>query len=111
MGPGSLSLLPRQGLQQSLRLLQVSGVKPFGKPAVDLREQCAGFGGFALRLQETTQARRRPQLPRLRTLLPGNRKRLVKARLGSGRSRALHQHELAFDSIEISIPRVLPASL
>src|SRR5712692_4425113 len=107
MGPGSLSLLPRQGLQQSLRLLQVSGVKPFGKPAVDLREQRAGFGWFALRLQETTQARRRPQLVRLRTLAPGNLKSLVKARRGSGRSRALHQHELTFDPIQISIPHVL----
>src|SRR6266498_4648430 len=101
MGTWSSSILPRQDLQQSLRLPQVNGVKALGEPAVDLREQRAGFGCFALRLQETTQARRRPQLPRLRTLAPGNLKRLVKTRLGSGRIRTLHQHELAFDPIQI----------
>jgi hypothetical protein len=42
--------LSRQFLQQRLSLLQVSGVKALGKPAVDRRQQVMGFRALALLL-------------------------------------------------------------
>ena len=40
--------LARQLIEQRLRLPQVSGVEPFGEPAIDLGQQLAGCVAFAL---------------------------------------------------------------
>ena len=47
--------------KQRLRLLHIRSAKPFGKPAVDRRQQFAGLGPPALLGPEAGQARRRPQ--------------------------------------------------
>src|SRR5215475_2867849 len=45
-----------QFLQQRLGLLEVGGVKAFGEPAVDWRQQGMRFGAHALLLPEATEA-------------------------------------------------------
>src|SRR5713101_7354354 len=67
-----------QLLQQHFRLLQVFGVKPFGEPAVDLRQYLPGFFLLPLLLPQPAQAHHRPQLQRLRPLPAGNLARLPK---------------------------------
>src|SRR5262245_66320909 len=61
----------RELLQQRLRLLEVSGVKALGEPAVDRREQLVGFSMLALLLPQAGQAHGRPQLQRFRLLATG----------------------------------------
>jgi hypothetical protein len=60
-----------QVVQQHFGLLQVGGVKALGEPAVDRRQQLAGFGKFALTLPQPSQTCRRPQFPGLRPLAAG----------------------------------------
>ena len=50
------TVLSRQLLQQCLRVLEVSGVKPLGEPAVDWRQEVIGFLAFALLLPEPSEA-------------------------------------------------------
>ena len=52
----------RQRVQQCLRLLQVSGVKALGEPAVDRCEQLAGLGTLVLLLPQAGEARGGAQL-------------------------------------------------
>ena len=47
----------RQFFEQRLRLFQIGGVDPLGEPAVDRREQLAGFGVAALVAAEPGEAR------------------------------------------------------
>src|SRR5712691_1031600 len=54
-----------QHFQQRLGLLQVSGVKALGKPAIDLRQQLPGFGALALALPQSRQAHGAPPFQRL----------------------------------------------
>jgi len=49
-----------QFLKQCPGILQVSGVKPLGEPAVDWGQQPVGFGPLALPLPQPTQAHGRP---------------------------------------------------
>ena len=46
----------RQRLQQRLRILQVSGIKPLGVPIVDWCQEVMGFLAFALLMPESSQA-------------------------------------------------------
>jgi hypothetical protein len=55
-----VAALARKLLQQGLRLLEVGGVKPFGEPAIDLRQELSGFITLALLLPQPTQVHRRP---------------------------------------------------
>jgi hypothetical protein len=71
-----------QFFHQSLRLLQILGVKPFGEPTVDLSQELARFFLLALALPQAAQAHHRSQLQRLRLLLAGNVDGLLKTRLG-----------------------------
>src|SRR6266446_4993177 len=64
-------------LQQYLRLLEVSGLKSLGKPAIDLFQQLPGGGAFALLLPKLTKAYSRPQLPGLGLLGASHHERLV----------------------------------
>src|SRR6185436_10698842 len=81
-GWGRLVLAP-EFLQQRFRLLQVGGVKALGEPAVDRRQQRAGFSVLVLLLPEARQARGCAQLQRPRFLVAGNVEGLLKTRLGA----------------------------
>jgi hypothetical protein len=48
--------------EQYLSLLHVGGVKAFGEPAVDRRQELAGIGAPALALPQAAQARRGAEL-------------------------------------------------
>jgi len=52
----SASVALCQRLQQRLRILQVSGIKPLGEPMVHGCQEVMGFLAFALLLPETSQA-------------------------------------------------------
>jgi hypothetical protein len=54
--------LLRQRLQERLRLLQVRGVKAFGEPAVDWRQEVMGCGPLALLLPQAGEAHGGAQL-------------------------------------------------
>ena len=71
-----------QFFQQRLGFFQVHRVKPFGEPAIDLRQHPAGFFLLALSLPQPAQAHHRPQFPRLRLLSAGNLDSFVKTRFG-----------------------------
>ena len=71
-----------QRSQQRLCVLQISRVKPLGKPAVDLREQPVCGGWFALLPSQASQAHHGSQLQQLRPLSAGNFNGVQKARLG-----------------------------
>src|SRR6516165_2227950 len=74
----------RQRVQQCLCLLQVSGVKALGEPAVNRCEQVVRFLEPALVLAEATQTHRGPQLQRFRLLTAGNGQGLIKASFSFG---------------------------
>ena len=61
-----------QLIEQRARILQVRRAKSFGEPAVDFGQQLAGCVWLALRLPQSRQAGRRPQLQRLHFLRAGN---------------------------------------
>src|SRR5438093_9510499 len=46
----------RQRLQQRLRILQVSGIKPLGEPVVHWCQEVMGFLAFAVLLPESSHA-------------------------------------------------------
>src|SRR5947208_2206050 len=69
----------RQRVQQHPGFLQVGGVKALSEPAVNLRQQLAGFDALALLLPQATQAHRHPQLQRLGLLAASDVKGLTKA--------------------------------
>src|SRR3712207_5256391 len=59
-------------VEQTPRFPQVRRVEALAEPAVDRGQQVLCLGPFALLAPQPTQARRRAQLPQLRTLLPGH---------------------------------------
>ena len=61
-----------QRVQQCLRLLQVSGVKPLGESAVDGCQQFVRLGALALLLPQACQAHGSPQLQGFRLLAAGH---------------------------------------
>jgi hypothetical protein len=69
-----------QLVEQSLGILEVSGVEPFGKPAVDGGEQVMGLGASALVAPEAREAGGGAQLQGLRLLALGCIDRLVEPR-------------------------------
>src|SRR5215471_20571352 len=68
-----------QVFQQRLGLLEVSGVKPLGEPAVDRGEQVIGCYPLALVLPEAAQACGGAEFPRPRLLAAGDGEGLVEA--------------------------------
>src|SRR5215471_3790535 len=64
--------LSAQLVQERHGFLEVRRVKPLGEPAVEWREQLAGFDPFALLLPEAGQTHGGPQLQRFRRLVPGD---------------------------------------
>src|SRR5215510_11484757 len=63
-GTRALLRLSPQLFQQCHGLLQVGGVKAFGEPTVNRREQLVGLGALALLLPQPCQAHGGPQLQR-----------------------------------------------
>ena len=61
-----------QLVEQRLRLFQIGGVEAFGEPAVDRREEIAGFGAAALVAAEPGEAHGGAQFPELGLLLLGD---------------------------------------
>src|SRR5262245_26344603 len=66
-----------QLVQQRLCFFQVGCVEPFGEPAIDRREEVAGFGAAALVLPETGEAHGGAQFPELGFLLLGDAQRFA----------------------------------
>ena len=62
-----MGVLP-QFREKGLRVLQIPGVKAFGKPAIDWSEKVAGLLPLALIAPEPRHARRRARFPGLRLL-------------------------------------------
>ena len=79
-------MLLRQRLQQGFGLLEVSGVKALGEPAVDRRQQLVGLGALALLLPQAGQAGGGAQLPGFGLLAAGNGEGLLEAGFGLGSS-------------------------
>src|SRR5262249_42117900 len=69
----------RECLQQRLGLLEVSRVKTLGEPAVDRRQERAGFSALALLLPQAAQAGRSPEFQRLCLLAAGDVESLAEA--------------------------------
>jgi hypothetical protein len=71
-----LRVLDRRGLaqflQQCLGVLQVGGVEALGKPAVDRREEVVGSLPVAPLASDARKVVRRPKLPHLCALSPGD---------------------------------------
>src|SRR5215831_9552475 len=67
----------RQRVQQRLGLLQVSGVKALGEPAVNRCQQRAGFGLLALLLPQATEAHGSAELPGFSLLAAGHVQGLI----------------------------------
>ncbi len=59
-------------VEQRLRVFEIGCVEPFGEPAVDRREDVAGFGAAALVAAEPGEARGGAQFPELGLLLLGD---------------------------------------
>src|SRR6266511_2015380 len=69
-----------QLLQQRLGLAQIGRVKALGEPAVDWRQEVAGFDSLTLALPQARQTHRSAQLPPSRLLLASDGERLLKTR-------------------------------
>ena len=68
----------RKFFQQRFGILEVSGVKALGEPAINLRQKLVRLYALALLLPQPTQARRGAQLQRFRLLAAGYGEGLVK---------------------------------
>src|SRR5262249_36208973 len=95
-----------QLLQQRLRFLQVRRVEAFGEPAVDWREEVAGFGALALVAPEAGKAGGGAQFVRPRPLMLRYAKRLFECVLAL-LTFVLAQERDALQAVELRIPRAL----
>src|SRR5262245_29375296 len=69
----------RQLFQQRLGLLEVSGIKALGEPAIDWSQQRVGRSTLALALPQAREAYRGTQFPGLGLLAVGNVEGFTKA--------------------------------
>jgi hypothetical protein len=72
--------LSRASCEQPFGLLEISGVKALGEPAVDRCQHLIGFP--ALALPQPSQAQRRPQFAGFGSLVAGNGEGLLEAGCG-----------------------------
>ena len=96
-----------QFVDQRLCLFQIDGIEAFGEPAVDRREEIAGFGPPALLAPEQGKARASAQFPELGPLLRGDAEGFAIQFLGS-LGMSLPQQQLAFLSIQLRCKPTLP---
>src|SRR4029450_6169131 len=69
-------------IKQRLGLLQVGGIKAFGEPVIDWREQRAGFDALIRALPQARQAHGGAEFERLRLLPTSHVEGALKTRLG-----------------------------
>src|SRR5437764_12870935 len=77
-------LLRRKLLKQCFRVAQVARVESFREPIVSWRQNISCVAGPVLRLIKSSQADRRPPLPRFRGLTLRNLNRLLKTLFSRG---------------------------
>ena len=97
----------RQFVEQRLRLFQIGGVEALGEPAVDRREEVAGFGVAALVAAEPGEARGGAQFPELCPLLRRDGQGLAIQFLGA-RGIPLPQQQFAFLPVQLRCQPALP---
>src|SRR5215471_15534331 len=71
-----------QHVKQRPGLLQISGIKPFGEPAMDLRQQLQRLRPLALALPQARQTHGGAQFEGFGLLATGHFESLLKTRLG-----------------------------
>ena len=101
--------LSLQLLQQCLGLLQVGGVKALGEPAVDRRQQLAGFGPLALLLPQASSGSWRPAAPATSPAGGGRRRGPAGNRLPPppAASAGCRSSKLAPEPIQLRFPAAL----
>src|SRR5262249_60091117 len=98
-----------QLIEQSLCLLQVQGIEPFGEPVVDRCKKIASLVPLALFAPQPRQAHRRPQFPGLGLLSSRYSKRALEIVLRSRKVRLRRlQRNLARNAIDL---RLVPCFL
>ena len=104
--------LSRQFVQPRFRLLEVSGVKAFGKPAVHLRQLAAGFVVPFLVLPQPGQAHGGAQLERPGLLTARHLESVLQAHFcleGIGNDPLQQQH--ALESIQLRLIELFSSAL
>src|SRR5438132_986995 len=96
-------------VQQRLCLFQIGGVEAFGEPAVDRREEVAGFVAPILIAAEPGEADGGAQFPELGLLLHGDAQGFVIHLLG-GLGMPLPQQQLAFVPVQLRCELALACS-
>src|SRR6516162_3232408 len=97
----------QQRVQQRLCLFEIGHVEALGEPAVDRREEVAGFSASALVAAQPGEARGGAQLPEFGLLLPGDAQGFAVKVLG-GIGLPLTQQQLAFVPVELRRQPALP---
>src|SRR6516162_1949497 len=97
-------------VEQRLCLFEVGRAEAFGEPAVDRREQIAGFAATALVAAEPGEAHHGAQFPELGLLLPGDAEGFAIEFLG-GLGMPLPQQQLAFLPVQLRSVKALSRSL
>jgi hypothetical protein len=100
----------RQFVEQRLCLFKIGRVEAFGEPAVDRREEAAGFGAAALVAAEPGEACGGAQFPELGLLFLGDDQGLAIQSLG-GLGMSLPQQQLAFVPVQLRLEPTLPCPL
>ena len=98
-----------QLVEQRFRVFQVWGAEALREPAVDWRQEVAGFFASALVAAESCEARSRTQFPELGALLFGDAQGFAVQGL-SGLGMALPQQQLAFVPMQLRREPVLSGS-
>src|SRR5713226_8436231 len=96
-----------QLVEQRLCVFEVGGAEAFGEPAVDRREEVAGFGVAALVAAEPGEARGGTQFPELGALLHGDAQGFAIEFLG-GLGMPLPQQQLALEPVQLRYEPALP---
>jgi hypothetical protein len=94
-------------VEQRFCVFEVGRREAFGEPAVDGREEAAGFGAAALVAAKAGEARGGTQFPELRSLFFGNAQGFA-VQLLSGLGMSLSQQQLAFMSVQLGCQPALP---
>src|SRR6516165_568127 len=99
-----------QVVEQRLRLFQIGRSETFSEPAIDRREEVAGFGMAALVAAQPRKARGGAQFPELGLLLSGDAQRFA-IQLFGGLGIALAQQQFAFVPMELCLQPALRCPL
>ncbi len=97
----------RKFVEQRFCFFEIGRVETFGEPAVDRREEVAGFGVAALVAAEPGEARSGAQLPELSLLLLGDVQGFAIQFLG-GLGLPLPLQQLAFVPVQLRCEPALP---